>query len=145
MSYYDAMQRYVDAAMGEDAFGERIIYIPQGVVEDQFELTVVIDEDDYQGTGQIRGEGQGPLSQDRGRSVVGAVRIELPTKRKLNNEWVPVVVKENGKDRVVINPGKTTERTIPVRRILGRDPTSITIHCSVTETSAPQINKGRYG
>lgn len=142
MGYDDEMASFSDAMFSDEAFGELVIIRPRGSIEDQFEIAVVVDQSNQEGSNQMRGEGRGSLNSEHGRSVVSELLIEIPRTRTLDDgSVVEVVISESGKDRVVIHPGQSSERVLPIRRIVASDRISMTVLASQTDQFAPQVKR----
>lgn len=132
MSLSEVFDDLGDVFFSTDLFGSTVTYIPQGLSENQFEVDANVDFANEEGSNQNRGEGRGSLNRDRGRTTQMSPTITFPTNRKLaDGSRTPMVISENGKDRVLVKfPGTTRKVKIAVRRVVKRDEVGITVLCA---------------
>lgn len=148
MSLHDAIQAankvFFDPVAG---FAEQVTYIPQGVLDDEFDIDGVVDWDNEEGNNQMRGEGRSSLNQDHGRTTRGSIQVELPTTRKTTaGATVAMVVNENGKDRIVVTRHGSGETvTLVVKRILARDEAAQLVLCHTETEHMATPRKTRFG
>ncbi len=146
MNLHDAIAGLNDAFFDTDGFAEEVIYLPEGNSSWQFPVNAIVDWEAEEGNGQIRGQGRAGLNQQRGRSTMSQITVEMPTTRIVNEQPVPMRVSESGKDRVIVNlPGSKRTARFAVRRIIGRDEAAISVLCTREKQHETQSVKSRFG
>ncbi|MEM6980600.1 MAG: hypothetical protein AAF539_13135 [Planctomycetota bacterium] len=135
-----------DVFFDPELFAESIIFQPLGDSDDQFTINALIDWGDEEGNNQLRGEGRATLNQHKGRTTRTNVIVDLPTRRVVDLQQVPINVSESGRDRIVVtDPNTDTQVRLAVRRVLGRDRAQMTLLCGRETQHETQPVKTRFG
>ena len=148
MNLHDAIAGLNDVFFDTvDGFAEQVTYQPGGSEADQFTIPAVVDWGDEEGSNQNRGDGRSDLNQDRGRSTRTTPTVELPISRQVDHATrVPVVVREDGKDRIIVaRHGTSTNVRLSVKRIVGRDEAAQSVLCHFESQHETQTRKTRFG
>lgn len=139
----DANAVFFDA---ESGFAEEVTFRPGGKVSKEFPINAIVDWGDEEGANQIRGEGRSSLNRDKGRSTRTTPIVEMPTKVTHRGVVIPVIVGDDGKDRIVVKKHGTDETvTLAVKRIIARDEAAQSVLCHFETQHQTQTRKSRFG
>lgn len=107
-----------DSGGNASGFNKLVWFYPAWSEENKVQVNVIVDEDDVEGTREVRGDGVA-INTREGRSVRRTIKIECPATlpvRQVQPKSLPDVFKVDGE-------------LFPVKRIVGQDDYTQTVLC----------------